>query len=137
MNDSVLSRLSERLGATETLNASEDLEEDVGAFGCLRGLRDRALMLELRLKDGRIVALSYALLDRATFDPSDGIRLQFSDQEVHLSGRALNQPSPAGLSVFSAIVRHRASWIRESSRADAFESLTGVTIVESISIHKR
>ena len=39
--------------------------QDLGAFGWLRGVRDRAVMLELRQKDGGIVAFPYAWLERA------------------------------------------------------------------------
>jgi hypothetical protein len=47
---------------------------DLGAFGFLRGVRDRAVMLELRWKDGSVVAFAYAWLERAGFDPSEGSR---------------------------------------------------------------
>ena len=47
------------------------------AFGFLRGVRDRAIMLELRHRDGRISAVGYAWLSGAEFDPSAGITLSF------------------------------------------------------------
>jgi hypothetical protein len=36
--------------------------DDLGAFGWLRGVRDRALMLELRRKDDSVMAFAYAWL---------------------------------------------------------------------------
>ena len=42
------------------------LLEDFGAFGWLRGIRDRAIMLEIRHRDGRVPAFGYAWLDAGT-----------------------------------------------------------------------
>ena len=49
---------------------SEEEPSDLGAFGWLRGVHERAAMLELRRKDGSIVAFAYHWLERAEFDPS-------------------------------------------------------------------
>jgi hypothetical protein len=134
MNDEVLTRFAERFAtAAEPQAAESEQEENAGAFGFLRGARERALMLEFRLKDGRALALSYALLDQASFDPSDGIRLKFSGQEIRLAGRLLNERSGPSAPLFDAIVRHRVTWIKESSRAELLETRPNVLIVESIS----
>ncbi len=68
---------------------SEDDPVNLGAFGWLRGVRDRAVMPELRRKDGS-VALAYAWLERADFDPSQGITLKFGAEKVKITGRNLN-----------------------------------------------
>src|SRR5690349_12044323 len=44
--------------------------DDLGAFGFLRGVRDRSIMLELQHKDGRVSAYGYAWLDHVEFNPS-------------------------------------------------------------------
>ncbi|MFO0946460.1 MAG: hypothetical protein U1D30_11005 [Planctomycetota bacterium] len=47
-------------------------------------------MLELRFRDGRIMALSYVGLDKVDFDPSGEIQLYFSPKKVTITGRNLN-----------------------------------------------
>lgn len=134
MSDKGLARFTDRFSvAPEPAAAQPDAESEevsAGAFGYLRGVRDRALMLELRFKDGSVIALSYAMLDRASFDPSDGIRLRFPGQEVLIAGQHLNEGRGVGL--FDAIVRHRAVWIREASRADLLDTRRAGAIVEAI-----
>lgn len=136
MSDKILARFSERLNPESGALAREQEPEEIssGAFSYLRGVRDRALMLELRFKDGSAVALSYSLLDQASFDPSEGIRLRFPGQEVLIVGQRLNEGRGAGL--FDAIVRHRALWIAEASRAELLEGRTAGPMVESIALEK-
>jgi hypothetical protein len=50
-------------------DAHETAEDDFGMFGYLRGINSRCTMLELRLKTGNSVALNYAWLERAEYDP--------------------------------------------------------------------
>ncbi len=77
-------------GAEET-----DAPDDLGAFGLLRGIRDRAISLELRLKDGSIEAFPYAYLSHARFDPSEGIELQFGGKTRAIASKTSeNQAAP-------------------------------------------
>lgn len=132
MADDVLTRLTERFGAKPTTAEDENpVESDAGAFGFLRGARDRGLMLEFRLKDGRVCAYSYSLLDRLVYDPSDGLRLRFAGQEVHVTGRRLNERN-SSISLVEAVIRHRATWIKEASRADGFAATASDILVDSI-----
>ena len=64
MKDNVLQHFAGR-AANSSTGSEQDGEgaEDYGAFGWLRGIRDRALMLELRKKDGSIIAFGYAWLN--------------------------------------------------------------------------
>ncbi|MBL9081838.1 MAG: hypothetical protein JNK76_08545 [Planctomycetales bacterium] len=39
--------------------------EDYAVFGWVRGVRERSLMLELRLKDGSVTSFGYAWLKKA------------------------------------------------------------------------
>jgi hypothetical protein len=50
----------------------------VPGFGWLRGIRDTAIMFDIRHRDGHITAFNYNVLDRAEFDPSEGITLKFA-----------------------------------------------------------
>src|SRR5258707_5878740 len=92
MNDktSVLEKLVSRRTDTDGLEDDANDFDDLGAFGWLRGVRDRALMLELRRRDGSALALGYAWLERAEFDPSEGITLCFGGKTVRITGRNLD-----------------------------------------------
>jgi hypothetical protein len=75
MNDSILKQLSEKNGNSQSRdNLIDEPPEDLGAFGWLRGSRERAVMLELRGKDGSITALGYPTLFSTPFDLSERIR---------------------------------------------------------------
>src|SRR5262249_46759205 len=95
-------------------SGDSDASDDLGAFGWLRGIRDRATMLELRKKDGSIMALGYGWLDRAEFDPSDGITLHVLGRTVRIKGRNLNAETKPLMRLFHGIVRHKVPWVIES-----------------------
>lgn len=109
-----------------------DACDDLGAFGWLRGIRDRAVMLELRRKDGSIVAIGYGWLERVAFDPSEGITLSAAGQKVRIKGRNLNAEVRPSVRLFEGIARHRVPWIRESDRAAAMGAEDRAAIVDSI-----
>ncbi|MEM9167049.1 MAG: hypothetical protein AAGB48_08485 [Planctomycetota bacterium] len=50
-----------------------------------------AVMLDLVLRNGNHYALPYATLLRALYNPSTGIRLVFSTDDVHIEGRNLGE----------------------------------------------
>jgi hypothetical protein len=116
------------------LRESEDQPADLGAFGCLRGVRDRALMLELRRKDGSVTAFPYAWLERADFDPSQGITLRFGPQKVQIAGRNLNTDLRQSACLFAGIVRHRVPWIQEAERPAAMGADWEAVVIEAISV---
>ncbi|NUQ49738.1 MAG: hypothetical protein HUU27_07450 [Phycisphaerae bacterium] len=109
-----------------------DTCDDLGAFGWLRGIRDRSVMLELRRKDGGIVAIGYGWLERAAFDPSEGITLSAAGQKIRIRGRNLNAEVRPSVRLFEGIVRHRVPWIREADRAATMEMDARATIIDSI-----
>ena len=51
----------------------DDLSDDLISFGWLRGIRDQAIMLQLRHRNGKVQAYPYALLNYAEFGRSEGI----------------------------------------------------------------
>lgn len=116
--------------------ASEQSEadacDDLGAFGWLRGIRDRAVSLELRRRDGGIVAIGYGWLERVAFDPSEGITLSATGQKIRIRGRNLNAEVRPSVRLFEGIVRHRVPWVREADRGTAMESEARATIIDSI-----
>jgi hypothetical protein len=113
-----------------------DAEElSCGAFGYLRGIKDRANAVEFRFRDGNSMWFPYGWLGPWRYDPSEGLLLKFSGDLVYLvliRGSNLDLPLNDGnmnLTV-GGLQRHRVVWIREMSKED-IESVgeTGPTIV--------
>src|SRR4051794_30193517 len=75
--------LSAHLAAPEAGPPEAD-EGSCPAFGFLRGLRDRALMVEFRFRDGNALALPYTWLGPVRFDPSVGLLLRYAGDVVTL-----------------------------------------------------
>ncbi|MGH7193551.1 MAG: hypothetical protein ACREJM_08470 [Candidatus Saccharimonadales bacterium] len=113
---------------------SDQAPADLGAFGWLRGQHERAAMLELRRKDGSIVALPYHWLERADFDPSVGITLKFGAEKVKITGRNLNSEARPNVRLFAGIVRHRVPWIQEADQPAAMAAGRGATVIEEINL---
>ena len=109
-----------------------DSLDDLGAFGFLRGVRDRAIMLELKHKDGRVSAFGYAWLDHAEFDPSEGITLHFGGRMIKITGRNLNAEVRPNVRLLEALLRHRVPWIREADGPTALEAGRNATVIEEI-----
>lgn len=120
-----------RLGVAAE-HAETDACDDLGAFGWMRGIRDRAVSLELRRKDGSILAIGYGWLERIEFDPSEGITLSAGGQKIRIKGRNLNTEVRPSVRLFEGIARHRVPWMREADRAAAMKAETKATIIDSI-----
>ena len=106
--------------------------DDIGSFGWLRGIRDRALMLEIRLKDGSIEAFPYSWLERARFDPTEGVTLTFGGCQVHIHGRNLNAEVRPSLRLFEGITRHRVPWLRVADQAESMEMDEKRTVIDGV-----
>jgi hypothetical protein len=135
MRDSVLNKFVTRLPEPEaTVAAESDELDDLGTFGYLRGVRDRAIMLELRHRSGNVTALGYAWLERAEFNPSEGITLHFSGKTIRITGRNLNAEVRPNVRLFAAILRHRVPWIQEAGSAAVMEAKKNATIIEEFEV---
>ncbi len=141
MSDSILDRFTDAQNRPDdfwhrrplTASPVEDAEpDDLGTFGWLRGVKERALMLELQRSDGNILAIGYSWLERAEFNPSSGITLHAAGRQVHLRGRNLNAEVRPAVRLFQGLVSHRVPWIRELRRADEFSKLEHIAVVECI-----
>ena len=106
--------------------------DDLGAFGFLRGVRDRSIMLELKHKDGRVSAFGYAWLDHVEFNPSEGITLYFGGRVIKITGRNLNAEVRPNVRLVEAILRHRVPWIQEADGPTALEAGRHATVIEEI-----
>jgi hypothetical protein len=115
-------------------SASADVEaaDDFGAFGWLRGVQDRAIMLEIRHKDGRVTAKGYSWLQSAEFDGSNAITLNFSGETVTIAGRNLNAESRPNVRLFAGILRHRVTWIQEADGTDVIKAAKNAVVIENI-----
>ena len=136
MTDSILSRYTNRRpeDIVESLPLDAEGTDDFGSFGWLRGVRDRAVMLELRLKNGNIIALGYSWLDRAECNPSQGITLHFGNQTITVTGRNLNAETRPNVRLFDGLIRHRVPWIQEAGLATVLHAQAGATIVDAIAL---
>lgn len=135
MTDSILQKYGTRRVEDLDANPSADTEvlDDFGAFGWLRGIRDRAVMLELRQKTGNILAIGYAWLERIEFNPSEGITLYTAGRTIRIQGRNLNAETRPHVRLFQGLTRHRVPWIQEAD-ASALVNPGDGTVIESISV---
>jgi hypothetical protein len=137
MSDDILRKYMGRNNGrlTSELESDSDAEgtEDIGGvFGWLRGVRDRAITLELRKKDGRILAVSYGWIDRFEFEPSEGITLHCGGRKVTIKGRNLNAETRPLMRLFSGLCRHRIPWIVEADLPAQMKAAPNATVVETI-----
>jgi hypothetical protein len=119
-------------GIDSSLAADADLADDMGSFGLLRGVRDKAIMLELRRKTGVIRAVGYGYIERVDYDASDGIAIQVLGQTIRLKGRNLNTAVRPAVTLFGSICRHRVAWIQEADQATILKSERTAVVLESI-----
>jgi hypothetical protein len=110
--DQILSRYTTPPPA-DVVDTEIEAADEGQCWGYLRGARERAVMLELRKRDGNILAVSYAWLDRVEYDPSSGICLHLSGKEINVIGNNLRSARIDTPCLFSSLVRHRCLWIRE------------------------
>lgn len=135
MSDNVLRQFTSRIIKPEQDNeANGDGSEDLGNFGWLRGVRDRAIMLELHRNDGSITALGYAWLERVEFDPSEGITLRFTGQTIKIIGRNLNAEARPNVRLMNGLVRHKIPWIKEADQSTVMAATKQSIVIERMVI---
>jgi hypothetical protein len=93
-------------------------EESCPAFGYLRGLRERAVGVEFRFRDGNSDWHAYSHLSSFRFNPSVGLLLKFTGDVVTLVLiRGSNLDAVVNQSVVNltdrGFQRHRVLWVRE------------------------
>lgn len=107
--------------------AAEDAEDEFPCYGRLRGVRQAAFMLELRLATGDADAFDYGLLGRVRLDPSAGLMLWFANGTVTVRGRNLRP-------VFEAALARRLAWVREADEPARVGRDPGATVVTAIEV---
>lgn len=133
MIDSILNKYAAKpTDDTASVEGEGELVQNQGSFGWLRGMRDRAVMLELRKKDGNITAVGYAWLERVDYDPSVGITLHMVGKTIVIKGRHLNGNLRSSARLFEGITRHRVPWVQEADGPQTMQANEDATIVERI-----
>ncbi len=132
MSDNLLDKYTGKRTEPPTVIPETEGTEDCGAFGWLRGIRERSVMLEIRYKDGRVTALGYAWLDLVEYDPSEGIKLKFSGKTVEIMGSNLNGEVRPNIRLLDGIIRHRVPWIQEAASADVLKASGDSVIIEQV-----
>lgn len=134
MPDSLVEKYAKRASeaSPEPSHEPEAIESDLGCFGWLRGVKERALMLELRKKDGHVLALGYAWLERVEYQPEKGITLHTPGRTVRIVGSGLCREARLGVSLFAGLIRHRVPWIIQLDSARSSIRPLGAAFVEDI-----
>jgi hypothetical protein len=117
--------------------ATSEVPDDLGCFGWLRGVKDRAVMLELHRRTGDIVAVGYAWIERIEFDPSEGLHIFALGKDIHITGQRLGHELRPGVSLLGGLCRHRVPWIREAQSHEipgALNSGTDAVVVDQIKL---
>lgn len=116
-------------------NAASD-EEECAAFGYLRGIRDRALMLEFRQRNGNSRAFPYSWLGPVRYDPSHGLLLKFvgdMNYLVLIEGSNVNGLVKETINLYDrGIQRHRITWVREMERREMDGARPGDVTIDRI-----
>lgn len=136
----LLNQLASRTAVAPRVEVEAEVEPGAidhhGAFGCLRGVRERAIMLELRRKNGSVTALGYSWLERVDFDTSSGIVLRFAAGLVTIRGRNLNAEIRPQLRLLDGLLRHRIVWIQEADEPTLLRLDRHAIAVERIAIEE-
>jgi len=113
---------------------AEETEVSCSAFGYLRGVRDVPGTIEFRFRDGTSTFFPYGLLGPWRYNPSEGLLLKFSGDQIYLvliRGSNLDKPLHEGAINLTTggLQRQRIVWIREMPEEDIRQvGETGPTI---------
>jgi len=132
MSDRLIDRYTQSSATSGTTDDSGLEPEDLGCFGWLRGVRDRAIMLELRKKDGHILAIGYGWIERMEFVPEEGIVLHLPGRKISIKGSGLNSDTGTSARLFGGLTRQRVPWIRESDHSEHLRSEQSTVFIECI-----
>lgn len=135
MSDSkILERYTSRSpdSRQDMTGAEPEVVDSFAAFGWLRGIKERCVMLELRKKTGHIQAIGYGWIERIDFDPASGITLYFAGRKVLIRGVNLNKEIRPTVRLLEGLMKHRVPWISEADQATAMLSAAHETVVEEI-----
>lgn len=135
MSSSALNKYSRLADATSVVATGPESGglDDCVAFGLLRGIESRALMLDLQKRSGARLAIAYAWIAQILFDPSGGIVIDIGGRKISIVGRNLLARTDARTNLYEGILGHRVAWVRESDKATEFCVSAAACVVDSIS----
>jgi hypothetical protein len=124
-------------GDTKSHESGE--EASCAAFGFLRGLHERAQMIEFRFRVGNTEAFPYSWLGPIRFNPSVGLLLRFTGDVVTLvliRGSNLDAPVNTGAVnlIEHGIERHRVTWVSELDDAEIRQVGEGGPTIDRIEV---
>lgn len=135
MSDRLFKQFVHRVDpGSDAKEVESEAADDFGAFSILRGVRDRAIMIEFRKKDGSVTALGNGWLEKIEYDPSDGMTLYFGSHKVTIVGRNLATEMRPNVRLIDGLLRHRIPWIREASEPEIMKAPPGSLVIEEIAI---
>ncbi|HEY7330672.1 MAG TPA: hypothetical protein VH592_23735 [Gemmataceae bacterium] len=147
-NNKMPAYLREHLTHTESVVGSgngnrpgtEKEEDSCPAFGFLRGLDVRALMVEFRLASGNSEWFAYSCLVSCRHNPSVGLLLKFSSGDVTslvlIHGSNLEAPVGQGEVNLTdrGLQRHRIVYVREMNQEELQKKQQDAPTIDSIDI---
>jgi hypothetical protein len=137
--NSLLEGLADRRSRLVLKEAEESDEQSCAAFGYLRGLREQALMLEVRFRNGNREWYPYSLLGSCRYNPSVGLLLRFTGDVVTLvliRGSNLDALVHQGAVNLTdrGIQRHRILWVQEIDEAELRRASKGEPTIDRIEV---
>jgi hypothetical protein len=112
--------------------ADDGEPEVLGCFGLLRGVRERAVSLELRRRTGEALAIPYGYVSRIEFSPAIGILICCGTDVVRIRGRNLNRELRPRVSLFGTLARHAVPWVCEADRPTALGAKGDTLVIDGI-----
>lgn len=132
---------AKRAGWLHTQQEAKPEEEEAScpAFGFLRGIRERALAVEFRFRDGNSECYEYSHLASFRFNPSVGLLLKFTGDLVTLvliRGSNLDALVNQGEINLTdrGLQRHRITWVREMDEEELRRVGEGGPTIDSIEV---
>jgi hypothetical protein len=137
--NSVLSSLVTRPHEEERAESQTPDELSCPAFGFLRGLHDRGLAIEFRLRSGNSAFYPYSWLGPVIFDPSVGLLLRFTgDTTTLVLIRGSNLSAPVRQNAVNltdrGLQRHRITYVREMDKEELRKAGDGEPTIDAIAI---
>jgi hypothetical protein len=130
---SMLERYVGRPPGSDLSLGPEDGEPEVfGCFGQLRGLKERAVCLELRRRTGEVLAVPYGYVSRFEFTPAGGIMVCCGNDTIRILGRNLNREVRPRVTLFGGLARHAVPWVCESDRAVSLAAGAEAVVIDAI-----
>ena len=133
MSDKILQKYVAKTGDKVVSMAPPEeagVVDDLGSFGWLRGMHDRAVSLELRKANGNIRAIAIGCIEKIDYNPSEGITLYVGGEKIRIKGRNLNCELRPLVRLFEGLARHRVPWVQEADEVAAMRAGKGATVVE-------